>query len=119
MRLRQLRDETVKTIQTFQPQVVAVEQLFFSTNVKTAIKVGMARGVILLAVADAGIPLVELTPNQVKEGMTGVGNADKLQVQEMVRRILRLATLPEPDDAADALAIAIVGGAYARDPRRI
>ncbi len=77
-------------------------------------KVGMARGVIFLALADAKLPIVEITPNQVKQGIAGWGAADKKAVGEMVVRMLRLKSLPEPDVAADALAIAIVGGLYAR-----
>ncbi|HEU0051193.1 MAG TPA: crossover junction endodeoxyribonuclease RuvC [Patescibacteria group bacterium] len=109
-RLQQTHKETIRIIKEFQPACVAVEQLFFQTNVKTAIKVGMARGVILLAIADAHLPLVELTPNQVKQGMTGWGGAEKSGIQEMVKRFLRLKEIPKPDDAADALAIAVVGG---------
>lgn len=109
-RLQQVRDETVRVIQVFAPEVVAVEKLFFQTNAKTAIDVSMARGIVLLAIADAGLPFVELTPNQVKQGMTGSGSADKGQVQIMVQRLLKLSILPTPDDAADALAIAMVGG---------
>ncbi len=110
MRLQQVRDRLRQVIEEFQPQVVAVEQLFFQTNAKTAIKVGMARGVMFLVLADAGLPIVEMTPNQVKNGLTGWGNADKKQVQQMVQRFLKLAEPPTPDDSADALAIAIVGG---------
>lgn len=109
-RLCQLRDETARIIQQFQPVCVSIEELFFSNNAKTAIKVGMARGVIFLAVADAHLPIVEITPNQVKQGITGWGGADKKQVQEMVQRLLKLKEVPKPDDAADALAIAMVGG---------
>ncbi|MFZ2803800.1 MAG: crossover junction endodeoxyribonuclease RuvC [Patescibacteria group bacterium] len=108
-RLKVVRDELQKLLARHQPTCVAVEQLFFSNNAKTAIKVGMARGVILLAIADAGVPLVELTPNQVKQGIAGWGGADKKQVQGMVQRVLKLKDIPKPDDAADALAIAIVG----------
>lgn len=108
-RLRQLRDETVRVIREFQPNGVVVEKLFFQTNVKTALDVGMARGVIMLAIADAGLPLVEITPNQVKQGVAGWGNADKKQLQMMVQRLLKLEGVPKPDDAADALAIAMVG----------
>ena len=74
----------------------------------------MARGVIFLALTDAKLPIIEITPNQVKQGIAGWGSADKKAVGEMVVRMLRLKSLPEPDDAADALAIAIVGGLYAR-----
>ena len=114
LRLQQTRDGVKEVIKKFKPDCVAVEQLFFQTNAKTAIKVGMARGVILLAIADAGLPLVELTPNQVKQGITGWGAANKKGVQEMVKRFLKLKEIPKPDDAADALAIAIVGGLMAR-----
>lgn len=109
-RLQQTRDGIVDLVRTHAPDCVAVEQLFFSNNAKTAIKVGMARGVIILALADAGVQIVELTPNQVKQGMTGWGAADKKQVAGMVQRFLKLEEIPKPDDAADALAIAIVGG---------
>ena len=108
-RLRQVRDNVAELIEKYKPDSVSVEQLFFQTNAKTAMNVAMARGVILLAIADAGIKLVEPTPNQVKSGTTGQGSADKRQVQEMVQRLLKLKEIPKPDDAADALAIAIVG----------
>jgi crossover junction endodeoxyribonuclease RuvC len=108
-RLRQVRDNVAGLIEQYKPDCVAVEKLFFQTNAKTAINVGMARGVVLLVIADAGIKLVEPTPNQVKQGTAGHGSADKRQVQEMVKRLLKLDTIPKPDDAADALAIAIVG----------
>ncbi len=117
LRLRQTRDGVRDLIAAHAPACVVVEELFFSTNAKTAIKVGMARGVILLAASDAGIPIVELTPNQVKQGITGWGKADKRQVQEMVQRLLKLAERPEPDDAADALAIAMVGALMYRTSR--
>lgn len=116
-RLQQVRDGVAKALEHFKPDVVAIEQLFFQTNVKTAIKVGMARGVIFLAIADTGIPMIELTPNQVKQGLTGWGKADKKQVQEMVRSTLNLKTIPKPDDAADALAIAIVGAFASKHPQ--
>lgn len=109
-RLQCVRDHLKKVLMTHAPDCVAIEQLFFQTNVKTALTVGMARGVILLTVADAGVPVVELTPNQVKQGVAGWGGANKSQVGEMVARLLHLQAVPEPDDAADALAIAIVGG---------
>jgi crossover junction endodeoxyribonuclease RuvC len=84
-----------------------VEKLFFQKNVRTAIAVGQARGVILLASAEAGLIIGEYTPNEIKQAVTGYGSADKLQVQEMVRVLLQLSEIPKPDDAADALAIAI------------
>lgn len=108
-RLQQTRDGLKRALDEYRPDAVAIEQLFFQTNAKTAIKVGMARGVAVLAVADAGIPMVEATPNQIKQGVAGWGGADKKQVQGMVQRLLGLVDVPRPDDAADALAIAIVG----------
>ncbi len=108
-RLQVMRDALQKILKKYKPDGAVVEQLFFQTNAKTAMKVGMARGVILLALADAGVPTVEITPNQLKQGMTGWGRADKKQIQEMVRRVLSLKQIPKPDDAADALALAIVG----------
>lgn len=113
-RLNKIFEAVTELIKKHNPEAIAVEQLFFQTNAKTAIKVGMARGVILLAIARAGAPLVELTPSQVKTGVTGYGNADKRQVQDMVQRLLKLVEVPTPDDAADALAIAIVGSQIAR-----
>jgi len=108
-RIQKIYAATRELIQKHAPEAVIVEQLFFQTNVTTAMNVGMARGVILLAIAEARIPLVEITPNQVKQGITGYGAANKRQVQEMVQRLLNLTEMPRPDDAADALAIAIVG----------
>jgi crossover junction endodeoxyribonuclease RuvC len=108
-RIVAVRNDLLEAIRRYKPQVAVVESLFFQTNVKTAMKVGMARGVILLTLADAGLPIIEVTPNQVKQGIAGWGNADKKQVQSMVQRLLRLPALPQ-DDAADALALAIVGG---------
>ncbi|HWQ99991.1 MAG TPA: crossover junction endodeoxyribonuclease RuvC [Candidatus Methylomirabilis sp.] len=118
-RLAAVRNDVEEAIRRFQPQVACVESLFFQTNAKTAMKVGMARGVIMLALTDAGLPIIEVTPNQVKQGIAGWGNADKKQVQSMVTRLLRLAEPPKPDDAADALALAIVGGLVYRQSRPI
>ncbi len=92
---------------THQPETTAVEELFFSRNVRTAMAVGQARGVVLLALADAMLPIAEYTPMQVKQAVTGYGSAGKQQVQEMVRVLLGLAQPPQPDDAADAAAVAI------------
>ncbi|HOT92463.1 MAG TPA: crossover junction endodeoxyribonuclease RuvC [Anaerolineae bacterium] len=89
------------------PQAAAVEQLFFSRNTRTAMTVGEARGVVLLALADAGLPIAEYTPMQIKQAVTGYGSAEKHQVQEMVRLLLGLPDIPRPDDAADAAATAI------------
>ncbi len=90
-----------------QPVVMAVERLFFSRNVQTAFGVGQARGVILLAAAQHGVPVREATPNEVKSAIAGYGAADKEQVQRMVQMVLGMADRPRPDDAADALAIAV------------
>ncbi|HTX91237.1 MAG TPA: crossover junction endodeoxyribonuclease RuvC [Anaerolineales bacterium] len=89
------------------PDGVAVEKLFFQRNVSTAIAVGQARGVVMLAISEAGLDVAEYTPNEVKQAVTGYGSAGKRQVQEMVRTLLVLPKIPKPDDAADALAIAI------------
>ncbi len=90
-----------------QPDVMAVERLFFSRNVQTAFGVGQARGVVLLAAAQHGVPVREATPNEVKSAIAGYGAADKEQVQRMVQMVLGMAERPRPDDAADALAIAV------------
>jgi crossover junction endodeoxyribonuclease RuvC len=89
------------------PQSGAVEKLFFQRNVRTALAVGQARGIVLLAMAECGIPVAEYTPLEVKLAVAGYGGADKNQVQQMVRALLSLPDIPRPDDAADALAIAI------------
>ena len=117
-RLQAVRNDVTEAIRRFQPQAAAVESLFFQSNAKTAINVGMARGVILLALSDLNIPMVEVTPSQVKQGIAGWGNADKKQVGEMVTRLLKLKEVPKPDDAADALALAIVGGLMFKNPIR-
>ena len=96
-----------KLAQEWEPTAAAVEELFFSRNVRTAMSVGQARGVTLLALADAGLEVAEYTPLAIKQAVTGYGNADKAQVQEMVRLLLELTEVPRPDDAADALAVAI------------
>ncbi|MBU1448270.1 crossover junction endodeoxyribonuclease RuvC [Patescibacteria group bacterium] len=116
-RIQTVRNDVAEAIRRFQPQCAVVESLFYQTNVRTAMKVGMARGVILLALADAGLPIVELTPNQVKQGIAGYGGADKKQVADMVKRQLHLDRAPKLDDAADALALAIVGGLMHRSYR--
>ena len=90
-----------------QPDDAAVEKLFFSRNITTAMAVGQARGVVLLALADAEVPVAEYTPNEVKQAIVGYGGGRKDQVQEMVRILLHLDVVPTPDDAADALALAI------------
>lgn len=94
-------------IHKYKPDAVAVEELFFNTNVKTAINVAHARGVILLSALNNKCPLYEYTPLQIKQGLTGYGRADKKQIQNMVAMLLSLKIIPKPDDAADALAVAI------------
>jgi crossover junction endodeoxyribonuclease RuvC len=89
------------------PQQAAVEELFFSRNVRTALSVGHARGVALLALVDAGLAIYEYKPLEIKQAITGYGGADKQQVQEMVRLLLNLDHVPQPDDAADAVAVAV------------
>lgn len=106
-RLASLYTQLSALVHTHQPDAAAVEELFFSRNVRTAMAVGQARGVALLALAHAHIPVDEYTPRQVKQAVAGYGNAAKDQVQEMVRLLLNLPEVPQPDDAADALAIAI------------
>jgi len=113
-RLHILFQDLEELIARYQPDVVAVEQLFFARNVTTAIAVGQARGVILLATQRADLQLLEFTPLQVKQSVTGYGQATKKQVQQMVQKILKLKVLPKPDDAADALAIAICASAQSR-----
>ena len=94
-------------LKKFHPDTAAVEKLFFQRNISTAILVGQARGVALLALQQAGVEIFEYTPNEVKQAVAGYGSADKKQVQDMVRVLLGLTEIPKPDDAADALAIAI------------
>lgn len=106
-RLHQIYGELSELIAERRPDAVAVEELFFSKNVRTAIAVGQARGVVLLAAAAADIPVYEYTPLQVKQAVVGYGRADKRQVQEMVRLLLSLDAVPTPDDAADAVAVAL------------
>ncbi|MCS6889612.1 MAG: crossover junction endodeoxyribonuclease RuvC [Chloroflexus sp.] len=106
-RLLQLYNGLCAIIERLRPDTAAVEELFFGKNVNTALTVGQARGVALLALAQAGIPVHEYKPLAVKQAVAGYGGADKRQMQEMVRLTLGLATVPRPDDAADALAIAI------------
>lgn len=107
LRLLELFRDLQAIIAEFEPDEMAVEKLFFGRNVTTAISVGQARGSILLSAALAGIDVVEYTPAEVKQAISGYGNADKGQVQEMVRQLLGLAEVPQPDDAADGVAIAI------------
>jgi len=106
-RLQHIYRELTALIEDRQPTAVAVEELFFSKNVRTALSVGQARGVVLLAAANAGLPVYEYTPLQVKQAIVGYGQASKAQVQQMVKMLLALDSVPQPDDAADAIAVAI------------
>ena len=106
-RLLMLFTDIQELLALHKPDTCAVEKLFFQRNVSTAMAVGQARGVVLLAIAQAGADVAEYTPNEVKQAVVGYGSAGKKQVQEMVRVLLALPDLPKPDDAADALAIAI------------
>ncbi|HEU0113814.1 MAG TPA: crossover junction endodeoxyribonuclease RuvC [Thermomicrobiales bacterium] len=106
-RLSALYDGLIALIGKHAPTVLAVEQLFFARNVTNAMTVGQARGVVLLAAARSGLPVAEYTPAEVKQAVVGYGKADKGQMQEMVRLILGLERPPRPDDAADALAVAL------------
>lgn len=106
-RLEILHQELDKIIKKYKPESAAIEELFFNKNVRTALTVGQARGVILLTLRQNKLPVVDFTPAQVKQAATAYGQASKQQVQKMVKAILGLKELPRPDDAADALAVAI------------
>lgn len=107
LRLKDLYDSMQSLIEKYQPDALAIEQLFFNRNVTTALSVSQARGVLLLAGVQSGIDIAEYTPLQVKQAVVGYGKAEKHQVQEMVRMFLGLSAVPKPDDVADALAVAI------------
>jgi len=107
MRLLSLYESLTTLFDQFRPEAVAIEQLFFARNVTTAITVGQARGIALLAAAQARVPVFEYSPSQVKHAISGYGKADKQQMQEMVRIMLDMEYVPHPDDAADALAVAL------------
>ncbi len=106
-RLEMLYVDLRKLLKQHKPDTSAVEKLFFSRNVTTGIAVGQARGVVLLALQQAGLEVFEYTPKEVKNAVAGYGSAEKRQVQEMVRALLQMDSIPKPDDAADALAVAI------------
>ncbi|MGA8941424.1 MAG: crossover junction endodeoxyribonuclease RuvC [Thermoactinomyces sp.] len=106
-RLKEIYDACTSLFRKYQPDVVAIEKLFFNRNVTTAFTVGQARGVIMLAAEEANVTITEYTPLQVKMAVVGYGQAEKKQVQEMVKLLLHLPAVPKPDDVADALAIAI------------
>jgi len=106
-RLLEIFAEIKSLFEKYKPDVIAVEKLFFSKNVTNALSVSEARGVIFLAAQQQDIPILEYTPNQVKQAITGSGRADKKQMQAMIKRLLNLDEIPEPDDAADGLSIAL------------
>jgi crossover junction endodeoxyribonuclease RuvC len=110
VRLQTIYEELTDIIVQSKPTIMSVEKLFFARNVTTAMTVAQARGVVLLCGQQAGLKLFEYTPMQIKQAITGYGKADKKQMQEMVRVILKLQEIPKPDDAADALAAAITYG---------
>ena len=106
-RLLQISDDMEELIRTFHPDEMAVEELFFTKNITTGIAVAHGRGVILLSAERLGVPVFEYTPMQVKQAVVGYGKAEKRQVMDMTRRLLNLSAVPKPDDAADAVAIAL------------
>lgn len=106
-RLQKIYTELCSLIRRYSPDEVVVEEVFYATNVKSALKLGHVRGIALLAATEAGLAVSEYSPLEVKSSVVGYGRAEKNQVQEMVRRLLGLTALPQPDDAADALALAI------------
>lgn len=110
-RIKTIYDSLIQIIDKYQPDDLAIEELFFNKNVKTAIMVGQARGVEILAAINRGLEIYEYTPLQIKQATVGYGRAEKHQVQEMVKLLLNLKEIPKPDDVADALAIAICHGA--------
>lgn len=107
VRLQSIHRQMTELIREAAPEAMAVEELFFKRNVTTALTVGQARGVVLLAAAQAGLTVYEYKPAEVKQALVGYGGASKRQVQEMLRIMLELSTVPSPDDAADAIAVAI------------
>ena len=106
-RLQELHMGLKEIIEKYKPEEAAIEELYFNNNAKTAIMVGEARGVAVLACADGGLRIAEYTPLQIKQALVGYGRADKKQVQQMVKLLLHMDTIPRPDDAADAIACAI------------
>ncbi len=113
-RLQMIQQELQDLLDEYQPDTAGIEEVFFGRNVTTAITVGQARGVLMLTLANAGIPIGEYSPPKIKDAITGYGKADKHQVQLMVRNMLDLEETPRPDDAADGLAIAITHYHYQR-----
>ena len=113
LRLKQINSDVSELIKAFNPDAIAVEELFFNTNQKTAVAVAHGRAAIILAGEEHGVPMFEYTPLQVKKAVAGYGRATKNQVMEMVKRLLLMEQVPKPDDAADALAIAICHARFA------
>ena len=109
-RLNIISEELKKILQKYKPEAAAIEKLFFGANEKTALNVGQARGVIILTCQQYGLPISEYTPLQIKMALTGYGRADKQQIQRMVKMLLHLKEIPQPDDAADGLAVALTHG---------
>lgn len=112
-RLALIHNDMCSLIDKFRPDAMAIEELFFNTNITTGISVAHGRGVVLLAGEEKGVPMYEYTPLQVKQAITGYGRAEKKQMMEMIRRLLGLDSVPRPDDAADALAIAVCHARFA------
>ena len=113
LRLKQINSDVSELIKIFKPDAIAVEELFFNKNLKTAVAVAHGRAAVILAGEDHGIPMFEYTPLQVKKAVAGYGHATKKQIMEMVKRLLEMEQPPKPDDAADALAIAICHARFA------
>ena len=113
-RLCSIEEDIQELLRRYRPDCMAIERLYFTNNQKTAIDVAQARGVLVVAAARKGIPVHEYTPLQVKQAVVGYGKAEKHQIMDMTRRILRLEQTPKPDDAADALALAICHGHSSR-----
>ena len=109
-RLEKVYNGVCEIIKEYKPDAMSIEELFFNNNAKTALTVGQARGVIILAAVQNHVPVYEYTPLQVKQALTGYGRAGKTQIQQMMRSMLGLAEVPKPDDVADALAIAVCHG---------
>lgn len=118
-RLKVLYNSLMEIISEYEPEVASIEELFFNTNAKTAILVGQARGVAVLACANSGLEIAEYTPLQIKQALVGYGRAEKKQVQLMVKTILNLKEIPKPDDTADALAAAVCHGHSADSRNRL
>lgn len=108
-RLKKIEKEVKKLIRKFSPKIVSIESLFFFKNLKTAVKVSEVKGIILLITAKEKVPVIEITPLQVKMAITGYGRASKKQIQKTIKKLLNLKDLPKPNDAADALALSYVG----------